>query len=374
MHMHKIHSLVLDARMVRHSGIGVYIRNLIPYLRQVFDLSLIGDPKELCVFDCKIISCEVPVYSPKELFVIALKANECDIFWSPHFNFPIWPVKSKLKLTTIHDLYHLAYFDKLSLVQKIYAKTIISNTLNIVDKIFTVSDFSKSEILKYYPSIVPSKIETIHIGVDKAFFSRNNDPNRLNQICHKYHLPSKYILFVGNLKHNKNAIALVKAMQELDFKKQLHGHKLVITGKNEGFRIGDNEVMDYIVSNHLEHLVIFTGFVHDEDLPTLYSAASLFVFPSLYEGFGLPPLEAMACGCPVVCSNMASMPEACGDAVFYFDPKSPESVYSVLERLLENETLKNSKSEVAQQWIKQYDWGVTAENHIRVIKDSYLKI
>jgi glycosyltransferase involved in cell wall biosynthesis len=368
--MQKIHSLVLDARMIRHSGIGVYIRNLIPYLKQAFDLSLIGDSTALESFGCKTIDCKIGVYSPKELYKIAHLAGKPDVFWTPHFNYPLWPVKARIKLITVHDLYHLAHFSKLKLVQKIYAKTVITHTLNAADKIVTVSNFSKSEIIKYYPKIADSKIDTIHLGVDTNHFKQNLDLSLELSIRVKYALPDKYVLFVGNLKHNKNAIALVKAMQALETRKQLHEHKLVITGKKDGFRIGDNEVVDYIITHKLEHLVHFTGFVDDLDLPVLYSAASLFVFPSIYEGFGLPPLEAIACGCPVICSNMASMPEVCGESVFYFDPQQEESLVFILADLLSNEDLKMSKANFAKQWIEQYDWSITAEKHIRLINDA----
>jgi glycosyltransferase involved in cell wall biosynthesis len=373
MHMLKIHSLVLDARMMRHSGIGVYIRNLIPYLNQAFDMSLIGDSKALEPFDCKIIDCKIGVYSPKELYKIAVLAGKSDVFWTPHFNYPLWPVKAKLKLATVYDMYHLAHFDKLSFPQKLYAKLVIDHTLRKVDKVFTISEFTKNEIIKYFPKVDSEKLEVIQIGVDTDFFRPEPDLSKIDTLKSKYHLPDKYVLFVGNLKHNKNAIALVKAMQALETRKQLHEHKLVITGKKDGFRIGDNEVVDYIITHKLEHLVHFTGFVDDLDLPVLYSAASLFVFPSIYEGFGLPPLEAISCGCPVVCSSMASMPEVCGESVFYFDPQQEESLVSILADLLNNEDLKRSKANYAKQWIEQYDWSITAEKHIKLINDAYSK-
>lgn len=371
--MHKIHSLVLDARMIRHSGIGVYIRNLIPYLNQAFDLSLIGDSVALESFGCKVIDCNTAVYSPKELYKIAVLAGKPDISWTPHFNYPLWPVKAKLKLATVHDMYHLAHFDKLSLPQKLYAKLVIDHALRAVDKVFTVSEFTKKEIVKYFPKVDSEKLEVIHIGVDTDFFRQEFDLSKIEILKSKYHLPDKYVLFVGNLKHNKNAIALVKAMEALETRKQLLDHKLVITGKKDGFRIGDNEVVDYIITHKLEHLVHFTGFVDDLDLPVLYSAASLFVFPSIYEGFGLPPLEAIACCCPVVCSNMASMPEVCGESVFYFDSQQEESLVSILADLLNNEELKKSKVNFGKQWIEQYDWSITAEKHIRLINDAYSK-
>jgi glycosyltransferase involved in cell wall biosynthesis len=369
--MHKIHSLVLDARMIRHSGIGVYIRNLIPYLNQAFDLSLIGDSVALESFDCKVIDCKIGVYSPKELYKIAVLAGKPDIFWTPHFNFPLWPVKAKLKLATVYDMYHLAHFDKLSLPQKLYAKLVIDHTLLTVDKVFTISEFTKNEIVKYFHKVDSEKIEVIHIGVDTDFFKKELDFTKIQNLKIKYNLPENYLLFVGNLKHNKNAIALVKAIQSLEQGNQLQDYKLVITGKKDGFRIGDNEVIDYIITHKLEHLVYFTGFVEDQDLPVLYSAASIFVFPSIYEGFGLPPLEAIACGCPVICSNMASMPEVCGDSVFYFDPKKEDSLIEILAKLINNEDLKRNKAYFAMQWIKQYDWSLTAEKHVKLIYDAF---
>ncbi|HAR20459.1 MAG TPA: glycosyltransferase family 1 protein [Cytophagales bacterium] len=366
--------LVLDARKAFDSGIGTYIRNLVPFFKQEFDLRLIGDKQKLEVFDCQVIHSASSTYSLSDFYQPSFLSGKCDVFWTPHFNYPIWPVKAKLKLATVHDMYHLAHFEKLSTAQKMYAKLVIAHTLKATDSIFTISEFTKSEILRFFPKTPSDKIEVVHLAVDNTFFKPTSSENEIQNLKTNYQLPDNYVLFVGNLKHNKNAISLVKAIEALHFKGKNYHHKLVIAGKKEGFRIGDNEVIDYIKNHKLEHLVHFTGFVNESDLPILYSAASLFVFPSLYEGFGLPPLEAIACGCPVLCSNMASIPEVCGNSTFYFDAQNTESLTNELEKLLANKELRKTKSDTAKEWIKQYDWSLTAEKHINIIKEGLSKI
>ena len=138
-------------------------------------------------------------------------------------------------------------------------------------------------------------------------------------------MPKKFILYVGNVKPHKNLTGLVEAF--LLAKEKLRDYHLVIVGKKEGFITGDASLIKRISDNEfLSERVIFTGYVPNDDLPVMYNLASLFVFPSFYEGFGLPPLEAMACGCPLLTSDAASMPEVCRDAARYFDAGNPSDI------------------------------------------------
>jgi glycosyltransferase involved in cell wall biosynthesis len=362
-------TLVLDARKAYDSGIGTYIRNLIPFLKQEFDLQLIGNKQSLEGFDCKVLALDSKTYSLADFYKPSVLAGPCDIFWTPHFNFPLYLPKAKLKVASIHDVYHLAHWQQLSIPQKIYYKIFLGNLVKSADLIFTISDFSKSEISHYYPSAA-SKLEMIHLGVDFQHFKTGATPWLLQKAKEAYSLPDTFVLFVGNLKPNKNVMALLRAYHAICEADPAVDWKVIIVGKKDGFKIGDNEAIDFIHQNGLQDRVLFTGFVKEEDLPLVYQLATLFVFPSLYEGFGLPPLEAIACGCPVACSTSASLPEVCQDHVHYFDGNDFLSLKMLLSQLMLDKSFRNSKTEAATSWVKKYDWSTTAERHIRALKDG----
>jgi glycosyltransferase involved in cell wall biosynthesis len=361
--------LTLDARKAYDSGIGTYIRCLIPYLRQEFDLKLIGSAEKLTLFDCPIIPTDSQAYSLSDFYLPSQLAGKTDVFWTPHFNFPLFPPKARLKVTTVYDLYHKAHWDLLSFQQKVVYNLFLWNLVRATDLSFTISHFTKEEIARFYPALL-AKTEVIHLGIDFEMFNTTPPVVGMEAIKAKYRLPERYLLFVGNLKPNKNVITLLKAMKMLVDEGKTNGRKVVLTGKNEGFRIGDNEAIDFIRENNLTEHVVFTGFVENEDLPSLYQCADLFVFPSLYEGFGFPPLEAIACHCPVVCSQSASIPEVCEDKVFYFNGEQPAELKALLARLLYDDVARTSKVMEAASWVRKYDWGLTAEAHIRSIKDK----
>ena len=361
-------TLVLDARKAFDSGIGTYIRNLIPYLNQEFELSLIGKQSDLNLFGCKVLDTNSKPYSISDFYLPTLLAGKPDIFWTPHFNFPLFTPRAKLNVATLHDLYHKSHWNILSFKQKVIYNVFLNNIKREADLVFTISDFTRKEIAKFYPDILP-KTSLIHLGVDFNVFKRQTQ--KLHPLIRQeYNLPEKYILFVGNLKPNKNVIMLLKAYKLWIGSNESPDVSLVITGKNTGFRIGDNEAVDFINQNGLERHVHFTGFVNEEHLPLLYQNAWLFAFPSLYEGFGLPPLEAMACGCPVICSTSASIPEVCQDNATYFDANSPEELKDLLVKINSDKSVFNKKAELAADWVHKYQWSLTAEKHIRMLKDS----
>ena len=368
MHMQVKPKMVLDARKAFDSGIGTYIRNLIPFLKKEFTLELIGAKSQLELFDCKILETNSKAYSISDFYLPSKLSGTTDIFWTPHFNYPLLPPKTRLKVSTVYDLYHKANWDLLSLKQKLTYTVFLENVSRQADVIFTISDFTKEEITRFYPRML-AKTHVIHLGVDFDVF-KPKQTGLAPEVKARYSLPDKYILFVGNLKPNKNIIALLKAYKLWIEEKGPTDIKIVITGKKDGFRIGDNEAVDYINSNGLENNVSFTGFVEEVHLPVLYQNAWLFVFPSLYEGFGLPPLEAMACGCPVTCSKSASIPEICQDKTFYFDGHKPEELKDLFIKFNSNQDLLNQNASIALDWVKRYNWELTAEKHINILHDE----
>ena len=322
--------ICLDARMYQHSGIGVYLLQLIHKIRsdKSVKLTLLVPELDIPEFkDIPQIELNAPIYSIKEQLLYPLRIPACDIFWSPHYNMPILPVRAKKRWVTIHDIYHLRFAHSLGWHERIYAKIFLSVACRRSEKIFTVSNFSRKELLHFFS--VNEKIQVVPNKVDIEKFSRQYPSPFSETVLKKYQINFPYILFVGNVKPNKNLITLIKAFEKIQ--SRVDPVKLLIVGKKEGFIKNDNEVGQYLEShNEWMESIFFTGSVSHDELPIIYQKASLFVFPSIYEGFGYPPLEALAAGIPVLCSNADPMPEVCGDKVFYFPPKDIEQLSDLI--------------------------------------------
>lgn len=363
--------LLLDSRMIDFSGIGTYLQNLIPFLKKEVNLILLGNKNTIENYihekDLKIIPIRSSIYFPYEQIEFLFKIRSVDIFWSPHFNVPIFPIRAKKRIVTIHDIFHLAFKELYSPFERVYIKLLINSALNLSDMIITVSNFSKSEIIKY-TQIKEDKIKVIYNGVNKEKF-KVYDKKDLEKIRLKYRLPDRFILFVGNIKPHKNLKGLLKAfkvvIEELD-----EDLFLVITGKQEGFLKGDTEIFKLINTNPLLKKRIFlTGYINEKDLPILYNLAELFIFPSFYEGFGLPPLEAMACGCPTVVSRIPPLLEICGDATYYVDPYNINDIAKGIIEVLSKKELRETLIKKGFERVKLFSWENSAKEHLKLIKE-----
>jgi len=353
--------IIIDSRMINYSGIGKYLEMLLPFLTKEYNVTLIGNPKQLQRYqDCKVIPFFTPIYSINEQLDFRRIIPPCDVFWSPHYNVPLLGIKARKRITTIHDVFHLAFFKQLNLKQKIYAKLVINRAVNASNAIVTVSNFSKSEIVKF-TGVMANKVNVIYNGVKQAA-----NITALEAVVSKYNLPSKYLLYVGNVKPHKNLKGLINAYLLLPVHIQQQ-YKIVIAGKIDGFITGDENLIDMINNHHLlKQNVVLTGFVADEDMDTIYANASLFIFPSLYEGFGLPPLEAMLNGCPALVSNQNSLPEVCGDAAIYVDPLNPMDIATQIEKTLSDKELHHALVTKGKERIKIFNWADSAAKHIEL--------
>lgn len=356
--------IVIDARMFHHSGIGKYLQMLLPFLVEEFSVTLLGDPDVLTTYhtSSEIIPFKNPIYSITEQLKLPQIIPRADLFWSPHYNVPILPIRASRRIVTIHDVYHLAFKTELSLTQKAYVSIVMKMAVKLSDQIITVSEFSKRELLKY----TDAKSESINV-----IYNGVNKPVKDNKaIKAKYSLPENYLLFVGNVKPHKNLRDLLAAyiLQDSEFKLK---YKIVIVGKKEGFITGDNSITAFINSNPiLQESVTFTDFIEQDDMDAIYSEASLFVFPSKYEGFGLPPLEAMANGCPVIASNAASMPEICGDAAVYYSPGDVSQLKDQIKNVLKDRALQEKL--IAKGLNRSL--GMTWEKSARAHADLFIKL
>ena len=348
--------VVVDARMINASGIGRHIKGILPILMEKFEVILLGYKGELQNYhflkNVQIIDMKSKIYSMKEQIELPLKIPKCDVFWSPHYNIPVLPVRAKRRIVTIHDVYHLAFQHALSLPQRIYAKLMLNQAIRKSDIVLTVSEFSKQEIIKYTGT--QSDIKVIYNGIEPHWYKEQ--PVSLSK-------RDNYILYVGNVKPHKNLVRAIKAFSFLKEKNL----KFKIVGKKDDFIMADKEVEK--IARKLGNRVEFTGYVRDSELKELYRKARLFLFPSLYEGFGLPPLEAMACGTPVIVSKVASLPEICGDAAYYVNPYDVNDIARGIEIVLKNEELQKELIQKGRKRVKLFSWEKSAKKLIEVIEE-----
>nr|WP_263324273.1 glycosyltransferase family 1 protein [Neobacillus sp. Marseille-Q6967] len=219
-------------------------------------------------------------------------------------------------------------------------------------KVITVSDFSKQELKEYLPTL-SEKVTTIHLGIDHMF-----DGDIDTKIFDKHNIiPGNYMLAVSSMHPNKNFKIVIEALRKLDdFKGQF-----VIAG---GLQKNVFSSSSFEFDNNVMHV----GYVTDEELKALYQNAKAFIFPSVYEGFGLPPVEAMSLGCPVLASNAASIPEVCGDAPLYFDPYDSESLVRLIEDIYKDNELVQRLKKQSETQSEKYRWEQTAQKLINIIK------
>jgi glycosyltransferase involved in cell wall biosynthesis len=350
--------IAVDARMINMSGIGTYIQNLMK--NDCYDVAL-GKESEIKNVDDKIevIDFNASIYGIKEQLKFPyrkLKKENIDVLHVPHYNVPIF-YKGKM-VVTIHDLIHLIHPEFLpNKFAYFYAKFMIWIALKKAKKIITVSQSTKNDILARF-KVNPDKIEVIPNGVGEEFV--NKDRKDIEYLYDKFNIPKdkKILMYVGNLKPHKNLERLLEAYSKTKTKDDTC---LVLVGKAfEKYNVlGDRESKLCI-----KEKVIHTGIVTQEELVDLYNLADLFIFPSLYEGFGLPILEALSCGTPVICSNTSSMPEVGGDNTEYFDPYNENELTNKID-----EQIKAKKNVSCEEWIEKFDWKLTA-NKTKVMFDK----
>jgi glycosyltransferase involved in cell wall biosynthesis len=360
--MNKHDKIVVDARMINMSGIGRYIQAMIPALIKNFQkVTLMGSMVEISKFEWadKVIVIEVnaPIYSLSEQAEIIWKTPKCDIFISPHYNVPILLPQAKKVAVIIPDTNHLVFAKELSFVKRMYAKIFYQFAVN-KDIIFTISDFSKSEIVKF-TKCKPQKIIIAKCAIDKDHFRKLDKELSTNKTSPEIenYKNDNYVLFTGNVKPHKNLTRALLAFEEVA--KNQTNLKFLIVGKRDNFITGDNKIFKLVEeSPFLIERVKFTGRISDLNLAFLYKHAKAFLFPSLYEGFGLPPLEAMIFGCPVIASREGSLPEVCGDAAYYCDAYDVEDISRAIVQVLSNEALKKDLITKGFLKVEEYDWAI----------------
>lgn len=292
------------------------------------------------------------------LFVVPmyLFKNKIDIFHTQYIVPFFVPRRTKL-ITHIHDVSFCAYPEMISAIDRFFLSLLIPYALRKARTVITPSQFTKDEIIKYY-HISGEKIKVIYNGLGKEFLHPlPRSSEEIASIKKKYHLPSQFIISIGTLQPRKNIPFLLHAFANLQ--KRLPYMKLVIVGKKDAHHI-DPRIERAILQYGLEDKVIFSGFIDQQDLSEVIRLAQIFVFPSLYEGFGIPLLEAMSQNVPVCASSLPSLYEVGGDAVSYFDPLRLASCEESLYNLCTDEAFRKALQIAGNKRIQLFSWEKSA--------------
>jgi glycosyltransferase involved in cell wall biosynthesis len=287
-----------------------------------------------------------------------------DVLFVPAHVLPL--VRPRSSVVTVHDLGYLYYPKAHRFVDRLYLDLSTRYSARVASRVIAVSKATKDDLVRRY-GIEPGKITVVYSGCDEAM-RPVEDKATIEKAKARYSVQGDYVLSVGTLQPRKNLRRLLEAYAMV--RKQAEKGEtpcLVIAGK-KGWLY--NQVFQHVVRLGLESEVIFPGYVPQGDLPALLSGARLFVFPSLYEGFGLPVLEAMACGTPVLCSNVSSLPEVAGNAAFLVDPLDVESMAEAMNRLLQDEGLRAQLVKWGFQRVRRFSWERCAGETLAVLENA----
>lgn len=365
----------IDARLLTgdNSGIGAYTNRLVNslgILDQKNRYILYTDKKHVVDlpenFSIRLIpqrnrNLWTNFYLPK-----VLSDDGIDLFHGVA-NFEV-PLRAKCKIiVSILDLIPLLYPKLVPFKHRILFRFLIKKAANKSKKILTISHSSKKDIIELL-GINQGKVVVVYIA-SHTKYRPISDKNVLIQIKEKFRIPGRYILFVGLIEPKKNIHTLIKAFGLLKKNEDLEDVKLVIAGSKGWFY---EKVFKTVRQLGLDKEVIFTGFVSEKDLCCLYNGAEIFVFPSLYEGFGLPPLEAMSCGTPVICSNVSSLPEVVGnDAAILIDPMDLNGWTESMSKVLNDSSLRSKMIDKGLEQAKLFSWKKTAKETLKIYEEVF---
>ena len=369
-------SFVLDTRTAtsHFPGIGRYVVSLAqamaPLLARDERLILLRDPSQPSPWNLtalagervQVVDVSVSPFSPLQQLMIPrlLRRLGADLYHSPYY---LMPYRTGCPtLLTVHDLIPLLFPKHSTIQARLFFRWATALALRTAHRVIAVSEATRRDLLAHF-RIPTRRVVTIPEAADQAFHRR--PPDEAKAVRQEHDLPEQYILYLGSNKPHKNLARLIEAFSRITF----HASRftLVIAG------VWDPrypEARQRAESLALGKAVRFLGPVAERDLPALYSGATLFTFPSEYEGFGLPVLEAMACGTPVACSNISSLPEVVGDAALTFDPTNTNAIANALNRLLSDTDLRADLRERGLRQAAQFSWERTARDTLAVYRQT----
>lgn len=366
-------ALDLQPCLSNRSGIGMYTYELAKHIHDTEHLTFSGnvfnfdnrknldtllDGVTIPIHECSVLPAKIYRRLPKP-FAIPYDWLFPPADLSLFFNYVVPKRISGKVVLAVHDMAYMRFPETLQSTNLLNLRMNVARGIERADRILTISEFSKKEIHE----LLQVPLDKISIIYPAASISENTVPQ--TELCAKFEIKKPYILFVGNIEPRKN---LTRVLQAFDLLKREQGipHQLVLAG-GQGWK--NEEIHATVQTLFSEKDIVFTGYVSDAEKTALYQSAEALVFPSLYEGFGIPPLEAMHFGCPVVCSNAASLPEVCGDAAAMVDAYQVESIASGLWRVLSDESYRNELIRKGYQQEKRFSYKDSAQKLIQLCQD-----
>ena len=270
-----------------------------------------------------------------------------DLFFSPGYNTPVFCASPFV--FTIHDLTHIHCPESRRLHVQLYYATVMKRACRRAARIITVSEFTRRQIIEW-SEVAPEKVVNVGNGIESTYRPQGDS----------YALGFPYLLSVSNRKPHKNEFRIVEAFAKADLDPRMH---LVFTGETT------EKLSRWIDTQQVHSRVEFIGNVPEERLPSLYRGAQALIFPSLYEGFGLPIIEAMACGTPVVTSNITAMPETAGSAALFVNPRSVEEIANAMERIVGDSSLRNQMRDRGIVRAGEFSWEATCLRVTQLLRE-----
>lgn len=367
-------NIAVDVRMAardRYFGIAEYINCLVPRCVKhdsSADYTLVGSPADIAELEraagkpVKALVDTSPIYSLREQTVLARKLSSasCDLLFCPHYSLPI--AAAKPKVVTIHDLTHLKLPS--SACAKLYARVFLALAARSASRIIADSEFTKRDLIATL-GVPEAKIVVCCPGVHPRY-GPVRDADVLSRTRETLGLPPRFVLYVGAKRKHKNVEAAIRALARVRASGQTD-LSLVMTGREDSVPDG---VKRAIAQSGLQDSVMSCGFVRPELMPALYSAARMLVFVSKHEGFGLPPLEAMACGTPVVASKATSIPEVVGDAALTVDPDDIDAIAQAILRVDTDERLRQRLSSEGFRRASNFCWDEATQRVLGVLHEA----
>ena len=368
--------IVIDARTAtpHFPGIGRYVSNLIEAMtpfRDEISLHIIQNQSQVnnrIPETYRSTPTNVSVFSLKQQWVIPklVKRVSGSLYHSTYY---LMPYRVKIPIVfTCYDLIPIIYPRYFQHVQRSIYKIAHLIAAKASSHVIAISMSTKSDLMRHL-SVEDQKISVIPLAADPHFSPQTEES--IDDVRCVYKLPQRYCLYVGTNKPHKNLLGLLEAWKLLNESKALEGHCLVIAGHWDSRY---PEAKEFTYKSGLSEAVMFIGDVKDEDLPKIYSGATLFIHPSFYEGFGLPVIEAMSCGTAVACSNISSLPEVAGDAAIFFDPTNTKDIAAALGGIIADRSKLGSLREKSIHRAARFSWHQTAINTIeayRKVCDSF---
>jgi glycosyltransferase involved in cell wall biosynthesis len=358
-----------------YGGNEVYVRNLLIALQKIDSINEYivftnkegsgtfrfenSNWREIC---CPVRAMVKPLRIIWEQLILPwqVRKNQLDLLHGVGYIVPL--IFSCPSAVTIYDIGHIRFSQMFPPIEQMAWRTLVPRSARKASAILTISSSARDDIADAY-KVDPHKIFVTPLAADGSFHP-NVDGSQLINVKKRYMIDQRYILSVNQIKPNKNLEGLIRAFAKASKKLDLE-YQLVLVG-----RVRDNDyysLLSALVTDlGIKQKVIFTGHVPDEDLPKLYSAADLFIFPSFYEGFGIPAIEAMACGVPVILSNAPALPEVGGNAALYFDPNNVDQIAQSIYTVLSDDDLKVDLAAKSQIRAREFSWEKTARDTLDV--------